>query len=458
MSNKPVRVRFAPNPSGELHIGSARAALFNWLYARRHGGTFIVRIEDTDPATAKPEYIQPVLDGLRWLGLQWDEGPEVGGPYGPYFQSHRRELHLATLQKLIDSGAVYRCTCTPEEVKARGASRGYDRHCRDHDPVEGRPFAWRFRVPDSTVTFNDLIRGEVSVEGADLQDFVVCRSDGSPTFVLANASDDIAMEISHAIRGEDLISAATQTKLIYDALGTQPPQWAHLPLILDEKRAKLSKRRMSTGLHAFRDKGFLPQALVNFLALMGWSSPTLDEILDTGRLTAEFDLDRVQSSGAVFDTKKLEWMNAEYLKALTVDEFESAVVELYPSIRRDILRRALELEMIQTRVTTLSEIPDAIEYLEGPVVLDSESVAKSKLEELRGLLADLADALEGAGNFDLESIEAAVRGVVEKHELNMRKGTAPIRVAIAGSTVSLPLFESMLILGLEETVRRLRAA
>ena len=461
-----VRVRFAPNPSGELHVGSARAALFNWLFARHHGGAFVLRIEDTDPATARPEFIEPILDGLRWLGLDWDEGPDVGGPYGPYRQSERRELHLKTIERLVDAGAVYRDYCTPDEVRARGTARGYDRHCRDLGPdqvaafeAEGRPYALRFRVPERTIVLNDVVRGDVTVEWKDVQDFVIARSDGTPTFVLANVSDDLAMDITHAIRGEDLLSAAVQNLLVYEALGETPPVYVHLPLILDEQRKKLSKRKMATGMHAFRAAGYLSEALVNFLSLLGWSPGSGEEILPRERIVSEFDLDRVLHHGAVFDREKLDWMNQEYMKALSADEFEARVQLEHPEVPAEVLRRAVELDMVQTRVRTLSEVPQAIHYLHTRPAVDPG--ARDKVlatEDARAVLSRTADALERVEPWTHEAIWEAVQAVAEEVGLNKRKATAPIRVAISGSQVSLPLPESIFVIGREESVARLREA
>jgi glutamyl-tRNA synthetase len=462
-----VRVRFAPNPSGDLHVGSARAALFNWLFARHHGGLFVLRIEDTDPATARPEFIEPILHALRWLGLDWDEGPDIGGAHGPYRQSERREMHQATIDRLVSLGAVYRDYCTPEEVKARGTERGYDRFCRDLSPdqtaafeAEGRPFALRYRVPDHPVVLHDVVRGDVTVSSKDIQDFVVARSDGTPTFVLANVSDDLAMGITHAIRGEDLISAAVQNVLVYEALGETPPTYVHLPLILDEQRRKLSKRKMATGIHAFREAGYLADALVNFLSLLGWSSESGDEIMPRERIVSEFDLDRVQHHGAVFDREKLDWMNQEYVKALAPDELEALLAELHPEVPAETLRRSIDMDLIQTRVKTLSEVPHAIHYLHTRPAIDPAAREKARLgtEESDRVLTRTAEVLETLEPWTHEAIWEAIQAVAAEVQLNKRKATAPIRVAVSGTTVSLPLPESIEIIGREETVQRLRAA
>ncbi len=461
-----VRVRFAPNPSGELHVGGARTALFNWLFARHHGGVFVLRVEDTDPATARPEFIEPIFEGLRWLGLDWDEGPEVGGPHGPYRQSERREQHDATVARLVEAGAVYRCYCTPEEVKARGTSRGYDRHCRTLDEkqvaafeAEDRSYALRFRVPDGPVVLQDLVREEVRVEGGEIQDFVVARSDGRPTFVLANVSDDLAMGITHAIRGEDILSSAIQNLLLYRALGEDAPRYAHLPVILNEKRQKLSKRQMATGVHAFRAAGYLEEAMVNYLALLGWSPGTGEELLTREQLVASFDLDRVLHHGAVFDRQKLDWMNQEYLKRLSPADLEARVLELHPEVPKEVLRRTIDLELVQSRVKTLSEVPDAIRYLHERPTPDEKAAGKwLGTEEADRTLGIVADRLEALEDWVPERIKEIVQGTIAELDLHKRKGMKPVFVAVAGSEVALPLFESMAIIGHDETVTRLRAA
>lgn len=460
-----VRVRFAPSPSGELHVGSVRTALFNWLFARHHGGVFVLRIEDTDAAKARPEMIEPILEGMRWLGLDWDEGPDIGGPYGPYRQSERRDHYAELIERLIQAKGVYPCFCTPDDVKARGVSRGYDRHCRGladgWDRVAaGETHVLRALVADEGAAFDDLIRGRVHVEAKDLQDFVVRRSDGSATFQVANVADDLAMAITHAVRGEDILSSALQNVVLYEALGQTSPIYAHLPVILHTDRSKLSKRKHSASVHSFRAAGYLPEAFVNFLALLGWSSPTLDEFLDRERLISEFTLDRVLPHGAVFDRTKLDWMNAEYIKKLPPREMEARVIELYPDIPREPLRRAVDLELLQTRVQTLSEVPTAIHYLHSRPDIDPASAAKAKIgtPESDQVLKATAHGLRGLEDWSVDAIDALIRGIAEEVGLNMRKATAPIRVAVSGSTISLPLFESILIIGREESVARLEAA
>jgi glutamyl-tRNA synthetase len=462
-----VRVRFAPAPTGDLHVGNVRTALFNWLFARHEGGSFVLRIEDTDPEKAKPELIEPIFESLKWIGLDWDEGPDIGGPHAPYRQSERRDHHREVLQRLIDSGHVYRCYCTREDIAARGTKTGYDRHCRTlndeerrRNEDESRPFALRFAVhEDKPVIVNDLIRGEVRREFEDMQDFIVARSDGSPTFVVANAADDIVMEITHAIRGTDLLSAAFDSTLIFEALQAEPPKYAHVPLVNGPDGARLGARHGAVGILAYRNEGFLAEAMLNFLALLGWSSPSGDELLSKERLIAEFTLDRVHPAPGAFDRAKLTWMNQEYIKQLSNEELESRVLELFPETPQDGLRKALELELVQTRVETLAQIPRDIRYLYERPEIDSSSADKFLgTEEANRTLREAADRIENLEPWTVEAIHDSLMGLVEELGLHKRKGPQPLRVAISGSHVSLPLFESIWIIGRDEAVDRLRAA
>lgn len=452
-----VRARYAPAPSGDKHVGNVRTALFNWAFARHEGGTFIVRIEDTDPVKHRPELIESTLEMLRWIGIDWDEGPDVGGPHAPYRQSERRPLHERTLQELVDGDHVYRCWCTRDDIRARGVKTGYDRFCRARTDEPEGPYALRFKVPERReVVVRDVIRGEVRTAYEDMQDFVVARSDGSPTFVVANASDDIAMEITHAIRGADLLSAAAQTTLVFEALGAEPPAYAHLPLILGPDRSRLGARHGAVGTLTYRDQGYLPEALLNYLALLGWSSPSGDEILDRDRLVREFTLDRVIDSPAVFDHDKLAWMNGEYLKALSPDDLEARVLELAPDVPKDVLRQVIDLELVQTRARTLGEIPEAIRYLHERPAIDPKAAEKwLGADEQQETLRRVADLLESLEPWTPETIQEGIQGVIEDLGLHRRKGPKPIFVAISGSEVALPIFQSIFVIGQEESVARL---
>jgi glutamyl-tRNA synthetase len=463
-----VRARFSPSPSGDVHVGSAHTALFNWLYAQREGGAFVLRIEDTDPATAKPELIDPIMDGLRWLGMRWDEGPDVGGPHAPYRDLERRPLHDEAVARLLKQGRAYRCWCTREDLQARGVRSGYDRHCRvlsDGQRAEleasGKPAAVRIAVPQdrAEIVVHDLIMGDVTFAIDELQDRVIARSDGSPLYVLAVTADDIAMGITHVVRGVDLLPSTPIQILLTEALGAEVPVFAHLPLILGPDKAKLSKRHGADGLLSFRDAGILPEALVNFLALLGWSSPTQEEVLPLEQILAEFSLDRVHPSPSVFDRQKLEWLNQQWIQRLDADEFERRVLELFPDTPKDALHAVVEADLIQTRVATLAVVPDAIRYLHERPEPDAKSSEKwLGTEEADRTLEAVAEALETLEPWTSDAIKERVQGVVGSLGLHRRKGPKPIFVAISGSEVALPLFESIEILGRDEAVARLRSA
>jgi glutamyl-tRNA synthetase len=462
-----VRVRFAPAPSGDLHLGNVRTALFNWLFARHERGTFVLRVEDTDPGKAKPELIGSIYEAMHWIGLDWDEGPDVGGAHGPYRQSERGDIYRRAIERLQAEGKVYRCYCTREEILARGTPTGYDRHCRnlsdeerERFEAEGRPYALRFAVPEGrAVVVPDLIRGDVRTEYEDIQDFVVARSDGTATFPLANAVDDIEMAITHVIRGTDLLNVATPNTLVFEALGATPPVYAHVPLLLAPDRSRLGARHGAVGILAYRAEGFLPEAMMNYLALLGWSPPTGEELLSREQLVEQFTLDRVQSSPAVFDRDKLMWMNQEYLQRLSIDEFERHVLELRPDTPRDVLRKALELELLQTRVKTLAEVPGAIRYLHERPTIDPDAAKKwLGTEEANKTLEAVGGVLETLEPWTPDAVKDAIQRVLEELGLHRRRGPKPIFVAISGSEVALPIFQSIWIIGREESVARLRDA
>jgi glutamyl-tRNA synthetase len=454
------RVRFEPSPSGDLHLGNVRTALFNWLFARHEGATFVLRIADTDPEKAKPELIGTIYEALRWIGLDWDEGPEVGGRHKPYLQSQRGEIYRNAIDRLVAEEKVYRCYCTREEILARGTKTGYDRYCRTHEQDDGRPYALRFAVPEGhDVVVRDVIRGEVTTPYHDMQDFVVARSDGSATFPLANVVDDIDMEITNVIRGTDLLNVAAVNVLLFEALGARAPTYAHVPLILAPDRKRLGARHGATGILAYRAEGFLPEAMMNYLALLGWSSESGDEILDRDRLVAEFTLDRVQSSPAVFDRDKLTWMNQEYMQHLSREEFEARVLELRPDTHREALRPALELDLLQTRVKTLAEVPDAIRYLHEQPSIEPDAAKKwLGTEEADKTLQAVADVIETLDPWTPDAVKDAIQSVIEELGLHRRRGPKPIFVAISGSEVALPIFQSIWIIGRDESVARLSGA
>jgi glutamyl-tRNA synthetase len=470
-----VRVRFAPSPTGFLHVGGARTALFNWLYARHTGGTFVLRIEDTDVERSRQDWSDGIQSTLQWLGLDWDEGP--------YFQSQRFDRHLEAAQQLLASGAAYECFCTEDEInaryeqrKARGpADPGYDGHCRDLTPeqrsvraAEGRPRSVRFRTPDEgTSSFTDLIRGEVTVPWSTIPDFVIVRTSGAPVFYLANALDDADTGITHVIRGEDLTDTTHRMLALRDALGIPGrPVFAHLPLLVGADRAKLSKRHGAISLEDFGARGYLPEALRNYLGLLGFSVPTSDgtsrEVVPVDELVAVFDLARVSPSPAFFDYDKLNWMNGEYIRALTPDDFVARCRpfgdERYGDrLDPDVFAGAVKIA--QERAVTLADAAAAAWFLFVPE--DEFAVTPESLEKLRAterlgdILTAVADHLETC-EWTVEGVD--LRPVLEKLEIRPRKGLPAVYAAVEGTHAGLPLFDSIVLLGRERAVRRVRAA
>ncbi len=468
-----VRTRFAPAPSGSIHVGNARTALFSWLHARRHGGAFVLRIEDTDVSRVTEEAVRELIDSLRWLGLDWDEGPDVGGPYAPYRQSQRREIYREQVERLLAQGDAYRCYCTPAELEERrkralerGEPPGYDGRCRRLSDAErrafeaeGRPWAVRFAMPEREWVVHDLVKGEVRWAAGSLPDFVLVRSDGSPTFLLAVAVDDLLMGITHVIRGEDLLAAAPRNAAVIEALGGTPPAYAHLPLIVGPDRQPLSKRHGSTSVEAFREQGFLPEALLNYLALLGWSKDEHTTFLTKEELVASFDLSRVSHNPAAFDVEKLEWMNNHYIQALDDDELAARCMHfmtqagLLPDPAT--LRRAMPL--VRERMKRLAQAPELLRFLFTDDLEPDERARELLAKAGADYLREAADALEGLPSWTAEAIGAALDELAARLGLNRTRGWQPIRAAVTASTVSPPLPESLELLGRERTVARLRA-
>ncbi|MEZ5309177.1 MAG: glutamate--tRNA ligase [Microthrixaceae bacterium] len=464
--SSPVRVRFAPSPTGYLHLGSARAALFNWLAARHMGGAFLLRIEDTDLDRSKPELIEVIYEGLRWLGLDWDEEP--------IHQSDRNDAHQAAVESLLASGHAYWSSPVAEADRENFGGRAYDPADRDRDlgPGEGR--AVRFKVPETGATsWVDLIRGEISVEHEHIEDFVIRRADGSPTFFIANVTDDAFMEITHVIRGEDLINVTPKYLLLREALGIEGrPEFAHMPLIVNEQRKKLSKRRDDVSLMDYRDRGFLPEAMVNYLSMLGWGPSDGVEVrlnpLDlTDGFPPMFRIEDVSSSPAFFDVKKLLFINGEHLRALSPKEFSARSMpyieaadwfERYSADPGAPARLAAILPEVQTRVETLSEVPGYVDFIfmEEPEI-DEKSWNKAMVADAAGWLDKV---IEAAAQWPWEAAELHERFMALAEELgaNRRKFQAPVRVALTGRSVGPPLFESMVVMGRDEVLRRLRSA
>ena len=470
-----VRTRIAPAPSGSIHVGNARTALYNWLYARAHGGTFILRVEDTDAKRATDDAYRAVIEDLRWLGLEWDEGPEKGGELGPYRQSERLERYAAAAEHLIAGGHAYRCYCTAEELeqrrKAAMAERktpGYDGRCRDLTDeerasfeAEGREFAVRFAVPpDRTIIFEDVVRGQISTETKQIPDFVIQRSDGSPTYMLAAAVDDALMNVTHIIRGEDLIAATPRQLLLREAMAIgDVPVFAHLPLLVDEKGKPLSKRWGDVAVSAYREQGYLPEAMVNYLALLGWSFDDKTNVFSIDELIDRFSLERVGKNPATFDVAKLEWLNMHYIKQLTPAELADRLVPFCVRAGLDAdnpegrARLTEVAPLISERLKRLDEASSMVAFLFGRRAPDDK--AGKVLEGQSEYLAAAAAALGSLERWTSSNIESVLRALAEQRELKPKQAFQPLRAAVTGTLVSPPLFESLEILGREETLARL---
>jgi len=487
----PVRVRYAPSPTGDPHVGNIRQALFDWLLARSTGGAFVLRIEDTDRNRYVPSAVAAQLDALRWLGLDWDEGPDVGGPYAPYVQSQRLDLYHAAAHRLIESGHAYECYCSEERLDAlRNEQRelrqppGYDGRCRtDAGRAEakaeagGAPAVVRFKMPrEGETVFHDYIRGDVTFKNALIDDFVILKSDGFPTYHLAQAVDDHEMKITHVIRNEEWLPSAPRHKLLFEALGHELPVFVHTASILGPDRSKLSKRHGAQSVLEYRDQGYLPQAVFNFLGLLGWSLDDHTEIISRDDFVKHFSLDRLLKSPAVFNLEKLDWMNGEYMRALADDEFVRLVVEwlekpedeggLPPSVARpigaDYTRRMVPI--VKERVKLLSKAREMMDffYLPEPLDLDAGVLLGERFKDDRSQAALLvSEALvlaEQTGEWTAAPLEQAYRALAERLGARFRDLAGLMRAAITGRTVSPPLLESMDILGRERCLRRLRDA
>jgi glutamyl-tRNA synthetase len=455
-----TRVRFSPAPTGYLHVGGARTALFNWLYARHVGGTFVLRIEDTDAANSRDELIEGIERSLRWLGIDWDEGP--------HRQSKRVELYAEAVAQLLAGGHAYYCDCTREQIEARtgpGGGARYDGWCRDRGLTSG---AVRFRSPDTGQTVvPDLIRGDVVFEHSTIEDFVIQRTDGSAVFLLANAVDDVDMAITHVIRGEDLLPATPKVLLIRAALGAADvPVFAHLPLIVNEKRQKLSKRRDDVAVEEYRERGYLADAMRNYLVLLGWSPGGDEEIMELERMIAEFDIVDVKPSPAFFDVKKLEAINGEYIRALPVATFvrdSLPWLEMdppWPPEQFDLAVFERVAPFVQERARVLSDVPALVDFL----FLDEPKTDPDAWEKgvarvpVAGDLLDDALAAYHECDWNPAALHEVTAALGERHGLKLAKAQAPIRVAVTGRTVGIPLFESLHVLGRERTLERLRRA
>jgi glutamyl-tRNA synthetase len=469
------RVRFAPSPTGYLHVGGARTALFNWLYARRHGGVFVLRIEDTDVERSSADMVTGILEGLRWLGLDWDEGPQVGGPHAPYYQSERLERYKSAATQLVEHGHAYYCYCSPERLRdereraeQRGEAWQYDRACLSLSAERiaelessGAPRAVRFKVPPGTTSFDDAVRGRIEFDTANIEDFVVQRSDGYPTYHLSVVVDDVDMEMTHVIRGDDHISNTPKHVLLLHAFGAPTPQFAHVPLILGADKKRLSKRHGATSVTEYKGQGYLPEAMVNFLALLGWSPGEDRELMSKGELVERFSLEGISGGNAVFDTEKLDWMNRQYIARMSVESLARAVRPFlvdagFAHAPSDEYFHRL-LELLRPRAKRLTDFVEmARPFLVDTVEYEREAIEKHLSSgDLGAHVAALVSALRTVSPFDESHVEAAVRGSAAERGIKAGALIHATRVAVTGRTTSPGLFEVLVLLGRERTVERL---
>ena len=478
-----VRVRYAPSPTGEPHVGNVRTAIFDWLFARRHGGTFIIRIEDTDRSRIVEGATEDILESLRWLGLDWDEGPDVGGSYGPYYQSQRLDLYHRVADQLLEAGKAYRCYCSPQRLAEMRQQQtrskrppGYDRRCRhlseaDRSALEEGAVVpvVRFKMPlDGVTVVHDLVRREVSFDNRLVDDFVMLKSDGFPTYHLANVVDDHFMEITHVMRAEEWLPSSPRHLQLYQALGWEPPEFAHLPIILAPDRSKLSKRHGATSVLEHRRMGYLPEAMVNFLTLLGWSLDDKTEVLSTQDLVRHFSLERVSKAGAVFDIDKLNWMNGYYIRQLSEERLADALLEHWhryppPEIPqppdRDHLLRIVP--MIRDRLKTLGDAAPLIPFFfHEEVEYDGAQLIQKGMDsaDTKRMLEAALSGLSELPSFDAESVEGLLRPLADRLEVKAGQLLGTLRVAATGLRVSPPIFPVMEVLGRERSLAAVRKA
>ncbi|WP_082043291.1 MULTISPECIES: glutamate--tRNA ligase [unclassified Rhodococcus (in: high G+C Gram-positive bacteria)] len=479
-----VRVRFCPSPTGTPHVGLVRTALFNWAFARHHGGAFVFRIEDTDAARDSEDSYRALLDALRWLGLEWDEGPEVGGPYEPYRQSLRRDQHLAVVQSLLDAGEAYESFSTPEEVEARhlAAGRdpklGFDNHDRtltDEQRAafreEGRKPVVRLRMPDHDLSWNDLVRGETTFRAGTVPDFALTRGNGVPLYTLVNPVDDALMKITHVLRGEDLLSSTPRQIALYEALvrigvADRIPEFGHLPFVMGQGNKKLSKRDPEADLFLHRERGFVPEGLLNYLALLGWGFSDDRDVFSLEEMVQAFDISSVNSNPARFDQKKADAINAEHIRMLEPSDFAARLrgyleTHGHPiEVTDEVFAEAAEL--VQTRIVVLSDAWGLLKFLLAPAdqfSIDPASASKNLGADAGPVLDATVAAAESLPEWTAEALESALKtALIDGMELKPRKAFAPVRVAVTGSHISPPLYESMVLLGRETSLARLRSA
>ena len=475
------RVRFAPSPTGEPHVGNIRTAIFDWLLARQQNGEFIVRVEDTDRARAVDGAVEVIMEALKWLGLEWDEGPDIGGKYAPYKQSERLPLYTKHAEQLVDSGFAYRCYCSPERLdavrKARSKQQnatGYDRHCRELDSYErermetelaarGETPVVRFKMPlEGTTTIDDLVRGEVTFENRLVDDFVMLKSDGYPTYHLAHLIDDQEMRITHVLRGEEWLPSVPRHLQLYKALGWQPPKFAHLPIILAPDRSKLSKRHGATSLLDYREMGYLPHTMVNFLTLLGWSLDDKTELFSTDALIENFSIERVSKAGAIFNNDKLDWMNGHYIREMSAHELAEALLDFWqafpPPEIPTLPSRELALKivpLVQERLKTLRDAAPLVAFLfKDEIEYDADELIQRRMDadSTRRCLEAAHDSLAALDQFDAAPIETLLRGMVKELDVKAGQLFGSLRVATTGQRIAPPLFESLEVLGRERSL------
>jgi glutamyl-tRNA synthetase len=481
--DKPVRVRFAPSPTGKVHAGNIHTAIFDYLLARHTGGTFILRIEDTDVERREEGAVEHMMEALKWLGLDWDEGPGVGGPYAPYYQSQRLNFYKEAAEKLVAQGNAYYCYCSPQRLEARRREQaarkqgsGYDRHCREltarqRAEYEARGIVpvVRFKVPlEGQTKFHDVIYGDIVFENGTIDDFVMLKSDGYPTYHLANVVDDHAMKITHVIRGEEWISSTPRHLLMYRAFAYTPPQYIHMPMIVGVDRAKLSKRRGAIPILEYRDMGYLPEALFNFLVLIGWSLDDKTEIMSRQEMIENYSLERMGRTAAAFNQEKLDWMNGVYIRGLTVEDLTDRVLpflekDLPPEVERplDINYVRQIVPLIQPRINTLRDAAtyagfffvDKMEY-DVSLLIGKQTTAEAALAALKSA----AEKLSSLGSFEYRRLEDTLRCLADDSGIKAGQLFGLLRTATTGRTAAPPLFETMAALGKERCLRRMKIA
>jgi len=458
------RFRIAPSPTGYFHVGGARTALFNWALARRLGGTFVLRVEDTDAERNRPEWTQGIIDALAWIGISADD-PHFEGPY---FQSDYAEAHVAAAQRLVDAGHAYYCDMTAADIEARNkaeGNQGYQGWSRDRGLGPGPGHVVRFKVPAGATMVHDLVRGDVEFDNALIEDFVLLRGNGSPMFLLANVVDDMSMGITHVLRAEEHLSNTPKQQMMWEALGHAAPVWAHLPLLVNEQRKKISKRRDKVALEQYREEGYLAEAMVNYLMTLGWT-PKGEEIQPWVQMEGDFLLEDVNHSPAFFDLKKLAAFNGEYIRKLTPEQFLQAcrpwllAGTAFPADRFDEATFLAMAPHIQPRCVTLAEAPGVVDFLfmDEPVVDEAAREKTFAAPEAAAVLHDSVIAYHALTDWTADALKAALETIGEGHGLKLGKTQAPVRVAVTGRTVGPPLFEALEVMGRHETLRRLRAA